>query len=355
MTTQQRTGKCRRIVPQPSSWTDLPRIIPFAQSFASVNPQTTRVSNAAKVPFHCCGLAVPAGVPAGLNWRIKWPDGTYLSRDPFVTQSAAGPIFGPVGAAGNMGAIPSPVVIAPGARIAVETSGATGDFSLQFWGWCRYPDTTPRIQDARASERAKGVETTCLIGYPVGDGCLIGYPTGRVNGAPDPAATAAAILSNRFQCNGNLLAPEFRLGNQCDTFTPDGSTDECFTFLTDPITLEPNQVISGINVVIPGLSDSKMVFRRWRAITTWVPAGTGEIIPPPDGGPAVALRTPDGYSVTGGDMIPMLPWAWMPFPVFEEMRAGGRLVLDVSTFLATAVTLSMTFQIEFDCAKRVKV
>lgn len=346
MMTSQQPAKCRRIVPQPAKWRDLPRIIPFAQTFAATTAQTTRVSNASKVPFYCLGLAASA-VPAGLFWRVKWPDGTYLSRDPFETSALGGPVFGPIGAAGNMAAFPSPVVVQPGARIAVETSGATGDLALQFWGKLRYPDDSPNIERARELELAKNVQTACVVGYPAGDGCLVGYPSRRANAgaSSDPAAAAAAAWSNRFQCNGNLLAPEFRLGNQCDTFTPDGFADECFSFVTEASTLTPGQVVTGLNVVIPGLSDSVMVFRRWRVLTTWAASG--------DGVPAVGLRTPDGFSITGGDMIPMLPWSWMPFPVFSEMRAGGRLVLDLSTFLAT--TGVMTFQIEFDCAKRVKV
>ena len=67
--------------------------------------------------------------------------------------------------------------------------------------------------------------------------------------------------------------------------------------------------------------------------------------------PVVQIRLPNGYSVTGGDQIPINLGYW--YPMFPTLRvaAGTRFILDVTDPLGgEAGTLTVTF--EFDAVKR---
>jgi hypothetical protein len=162
----------------------------------------------------------------------------------------------------------------------------------------------------------------------------------------------------RFSCwpNGNIFAPEFRLGNQCETDTPPGYEDESFTFFSGIPAGTPYIIPAGGQsysnpVGIPGQED--LIIRRWRAITAW---NAGPIGPPAFGTPVVQIRLPNGYSVTGGDQIPINLGYW--YPVFPTLRvvAGTVMILDISDSqeqVGNPGNIGIVF--EFDAVKRRKI
>ena len=81
------------------------------------------------------------------------------------------------------------------------------------------------------------------------------------------------------------------------------------------------------------------MIRRWRAIAT------------PTVITYIGIRSPSGYSLTGGDLIPTNVGYW--FPVFPTLllKHGTLLVLD---YMAS-VGPNFTIQIEFDAAKRRRI
>lgn len=342
----------RPILPKPAAVLDIPKVIPF-QVTTSANAATSRITNTSAHPFHCMGLGITSIGGPSPSFRVKWPDGYYLSLGPLTVDPAAGTI-GPVGNASSSLSF-KPVIIPPGGRISVETSGTAGVLGLWFYGFLRAPADSSMVQASLAIETKTGKTSavSCLIGYPAGDGCLIGYPVSAQGSAQSAAATLspAQLQRIRYHCNGNIMAPEFRLGNQCHTLTPAGFEDEPFTFFSAPITVTPATTSTENIVIVPGPAGALVIVKRIRAANpSWVAVAAA-----PDGLPTLALRTPDGRSVTYADQIPLLPNSWMPLFTPLAVRSGARLVLDVGTLLATSAnTVSITTAIEFEGVKRLK-
>jgi hypothetical protein len=341
----------RPIQSLPEHTIDIPRVIPFAITVASpVVPGTQRIANSSQYPFYCVGMGIaPATLP---SFRVKWPNGYYLSLGPLTPTISGGPVLGPVGQASNMLGFRNPVLIPAGERISVETSGAAGLLSLNFYGYLRVPVSSSQVQTSLQAEKASGRSSavSCLIGYPTPKGdCLIGYPIGgdKTGAAQDRSQVAQ---SSRYHCNGNILAPEFRLGNQCHDGTPAGYQDEPFNFFSDPIVVTPSTTSTQNIVIVPGVAGSLTIVRRIRAKAVWSKVLGASA---PDGVPTLALRTPEGRSVTFADQVPVLPFSWMPFFPSLPLRAGGRLVLDVGTLGATpANTVQISTVFEFEGVKR---
>ena len=326
-------------------------LAPASWAFTEGWPTQDYVSNTSNTLFICMGIMLQTDP---VSVRIKWPNGRYWNQFPSGNPYAAQSSDFPQGTGGNLFALDEPVMIERGGKVAIEMSGINpGNVDVHLWGKLRY-----LLKDTGGLGSIDG--GTCIVGYPDSarpDGppnCLVGYPVkagsllsgqAGIKMIPDPVEVLK--YRPRFSCwpNGNIMAPEFRLGNQCETDTPPGYQDDSFTFFSDPIVL--NTANSGQSysnhVAAPGQDD--IVIRRWRAICTWVGDGS------PVGIPVVQIRLPNGYSVTGGDQIPINLGYW--YPMFPTLRvaAGTRFILDVTDPLGgEAGTLTVTF--EFDAVKR---
>lgn len=325
-----------------------------AGTFGTAFPAQDRVENASNTLFLCRGIMLQTDP---LSVRVKWPTGRYWNQFPSNNPNAtagAGANF-PQGTGGNLYALNEEVPIERGGKVAVEMSGLSGGtVDIQFWGVLRYllKDTNPLAAIAAPlSENAVNGDT-CIVGYPAtaqsagAPTCLIGYPVpGGAKGQAgsfymkDPVAELKE--RQRFVCwpNGNIFAPEFLLGNQCETNTPPGFYDESYTFFSDAISVAANAQSYSNSVIVPGQDD--IIIKRWRGILTWSDGGSGN--------PVIGVRSPSGYSLTGGDQIPFFLQYWIPMFPTLRLRAGTELILDVS-FPGGSGTV--TVQIEFDAVKR---
>lgn len=316
-----------------------------AGSFTVPFPNQDRIENTSNTLFLCRGISLQTDP---VSVRIKWPSGRYWNQFPSgnINASAGAGANFPQGTGGNLYALNEEVPIERGGKVAVEMSGPNpGTVDIQLWGVLRYllKDTSPLASLVDGQ--------TCIVGYPAqaqsqsGASCLIGYTV------PGAAKGKAGMLTmhdpvqvlkerQRFICwpNGNIMAPEFLLGNQCETDTPDGYNDEAFTFLSQPISATSNAASYSNSVIVPGQED--LIIRRWRAIITWN-SGTGN--------PVIGMRSPSGYSVTGGDQVPVFLEYWVPMFPTLRVRAGTEIILDVSYPGGTG---TVTVQVEFDAVKR---
>lgn len=320
----------------------------FGPAIVGINTQF-RIENISNTLFLCRGIMINSD-PVLI--RIKWPSGRYWNQFPSNDINAtvgAGTNF-PQGTGGALYALDEEMPIERGARVAVELSGNySGPADVALWGVLRYllKDTGNTLGAVDGA--------TCIVGYPAqansqpAPSCLIGYPvSGGAKGK-----TGSFLMSDpvevlkqrqRFVCwpNGNIMAPEFLLGNQCDTDTPPGFYDESYTFFSDPVTLNATGQSYSNTVGVPGQDD--VVIRRWRAITGST-AGPGGALA------SVGIRSPSGYSLTGGDLVPTNLGYW--FPVFPTLllKHGTLLILDYMSAIGAGVTV----QIEFDAAKRRRI
>jgi hypothetical protein len=322
-------------------------VVPFL-----VPPEATqpRIENLSQTLFLTRGIMLQSDP---MSVRLKWPSGRYWnqfrSNNPTATFQA-GSNF-PQGTGGNLYALDEEMPIERGGRVAVEISGGNmGPVDIALWGVLRY-----LLKDTGNSLGAIDGQT-CVVGYPVqaqaetAPNCLIGYPApGAAKGKQgsilitDPAIELKERPRVICWPNGNILAPEFRLGNQPGRYVPKGFYDESFTFLSDTYTVQPGVQSYSNAVGVPGQDD--VVLRRWRAIVTWADGASGV--------PAVGMRSPSGYSVTGGDLVPIDLGYWYPFFPTLILRHGTVLVIDVA--LPNNAVGSVNVQIEFDAAKRRKL
>ena len=325
----------------------------------AVLPFQNFVENNSNTLFICKGIMLQTDP---VQIRIKWPNGRYWNQFPSGNPLlSAGACF-PQGTGGNLFALDEEVPIPAGGKVTVEMSGTNGGpVDVYLWGVLRY-----LLKDTGIGQGGAVDGKTCIIGYPAQaqaqgpPSCLIGYPV-------NPAGASGIKMINdpvqvlkmrpRFSCwpNGNIFAPEFRLGNQCETDTPPGYEDESFTFFSGIPAGTPYVIPAGGQsysnpVGIPGQED--LIIRRWRAITTW---NAGPVGPTPIGTPVVQIRLPNGYSVTGGDQIPINLGYW--YPVFPTLRviAGTVLILDITDTNETIADGTVNVTIEFDAAKRRKI
>ena len=334
---------CGRPVPPPGyKFVDLPRIIPYqttvlntGEGGISATPTLFRLTNNANTLFICKGVAI--NTQTGI--RIKWPTGRFLNQNPSSPSGASGFIEQfPNGVAGNMLSLQWPQLIEKGGRIGIEVWNAGGVIKVEFWGVLRYllKDTGDNL--------AADPNSQCIIGYPAWANKKSPSPGSfKIEMIPDPIAALEALP--RYACgpNQNIMAPEFLLGDSPSVGeVPDGYIDDSFTFFSPAYTIGVGGQSFGNAVIIPGQDD--VVIKRWRSFSTW----SAETV----GTPVLGMRLPNGYSLTGGDLIPCV-FGWMP--VFPTLRipSGGRLILDVSNIDATGDTITTTF--EFDAVKRRKV
>lgn len=316
-------------------------VAPFtAAAQLAAGPTQARIENLSNTLFIARGIMLQTDP---VQVRIKWPSGRYWNQYPSNNPAAsvnAGANF-PQGTGANLYAFDEEMPIERGGKVAIEMSGPTpGGVDIQLWGIVRY------LLKATGDDLAQVDGETCVIGYPAqaqsqkGPNCLIGYPvsagakgqSGSVM-ITDPVAELKA--RERFHCwpNGNILAPEWALGNQCD-----GEGGEPFTFLSDVYTVAAGGQSYGNVVVIPGRADVRI--RRWRAIVTWSDGS---------GTPEVGFRSPSGYSVMGGDLIPINLGYWWPFFTTLLLKHGTSLIVDVG--YPQFNTGTVTVQIEFDGVK----
>lgn len=326
---------CGRPTPPPGyRWVDLPRIIPyFADTRVSgiATPYQSRVSNNADTVFICKGISY-GGASSAPSIRVRWPDGTYLSQLP----SVAGSVY-PTGNGSNLLAMPEERHIIPGARISVELSAGTGVVQLAFWGVLRY------LLKAESAESA---------GDKSSSGCIVGYATNPKKFSPDapklllmPDPLQEFASRPRLKCgpNQNIMAPEWMLGNQVQAETPAGFQDESFTFFSAPISVPAGGTNYGNALIIPGGDD--VVIKNVEAFVTF----TGGLFAVP----TLQIRLPNGYSLTGGDMVPLNIWPGGS-PIFPTLRVahGGRLILDLADMQADQDTGTSVIILQFDGVKR---
>ena len=144
--------------------------------------------------------------------------------------------------------------------------------------------------------------------------------------------------------NQNIMAPEWRLGNQCSPETPPGYVDEPYTLYSNPIANPVGETTVGYPVEIPNDCEW-LIIRNIQYNSVYddtVDSGVA----------AIQIRLPSGYSLTNGDYLPA-DWNG---PIFPPLAAsgGGRIILDVADFDATG-TGNITTTVQFDCIKRIKV
>jgi hypothetical protein len=327
---------CGRPTPPPGyRWVDLFYIIPFFQNTSitgtPATPYQARVSNNADTVFVCKGISYGGALNAP-SIRVRWPDGTYLSQMP----SVASGIY-PTGNGPNLLAMNQERHISPGDRISVELSANSGVVQLAFWGVLRYllkAETSAQAQNQAAA--------SCIVGYATNPN-KFASDAPKLLMMPDPALEIAS--RPRLHCgpNQNIMAPEWMLGNQCVAETPIGYEDESFTFFALPITVPSGGTNYGNAVIIPGQDD--VVIKSVQAFVTFTD-GLISI-------PTVQFRLPNGYSLTGGDMVPASLWPGGS-PTFPTLRVahGGRIIIDMADMQPNQDTGASTTIWQFDGVKR---
>ena len=357
---------CGRPIPPPGyRFVDLFRVIPFHfDTTATVGPATPfnrGITNNADTIFIARGVTIDAS----FSVRLRWPSGRFLSQSLMWYNALEA---SPMGTAGTMLALQSEEVIQPDGHVTIQISPGTGGndqfVNLSLWGVLRYllKDT-----DAIASGKTAGsaAPQSCIVGYEKGGNCIVGYPaTAQLTGAA--AAAAAALISDpvqalearpRYVCtpNQNIMAPEYRLGNQCTPETPNGYRDEPYTFFSPAVTIPAGGEVDGLAVLVPGRET--VVIRKITFYITLTGGGFFAV-------PTCQIRLPNGYSITGGDMIPcssdfnFLPYVWqLPFFPTLHVAPGDRIILDFADMLVSGASedSASTVFVEFDGVKRRKI
>jgi hypothetical protein len=331
---------CGRPVPPPGyKCVDLPRTISFHsaafQNAAPSSPVQVRISNNATVPFICKGVAVNL-TPVAI--RVKWPSGRFLSQNPYF------PADTPKGSAGNMTMLEAEEVIMPDAKFGVEMSGFNaGVVNVTFWGVLRY-----FILDDGGSYLS-GSKVGCIVGYPSNAGRS--SDASKLTMIPDPIEALEYVP--RYVCgpNQNIMCPEWMLGLDYDE-TPSGYRDESYTFFSPPITCAVGSQNYGTQVIVPGQGD--VILKQFTSTVVFDPGVTTT--------PNVSVRFPNGYSLTGGDLIPSpindfgTNGPFFVVPVFPTIKLpyGDRLIIDVADQNGVGVG-NFTITLQFYGVKRYKL
>lgn len=304
----------RRIAPDGARAVDLPYSATFHSSqFATVPPATPtqgRLANNSKATFVIRGVVIQS--PLGV--RIRWPNGRYLQQGPTWAGAVPNALGNPAGTGGNLLALDSEVIMERGSKISVEMSGGVaGVVNVQFVGVLRY--------------------------------LVMSKGGGAIPTTSDPVAELQS--RPRYLCGPpqNIMAPEWFLGNQCTPETPDGFEDEPYTFFSPSITVAVGSRVFGTQILIPGSDD--VVVKRVRMISDYSDLDGSAV-------PVFAMRLPNGYALTGGDMVPGLPLFWWPWLPSTKIPYGQRLIVDVADILGSGEG-SITSKFEFDAVKRRRV
>ena len=299
----------RPLPPAGYRWVDLPRYISFYLPIAAGVNTVQRVLNKSPQPFLCRAVYVNTGGQVAV--RIKWPDGRFLHKN----VAASNPHSQGVAAAEMLAVMPEKL-IPPSGAISVELSaiGTPGfQVAITFVGCLRF------LLKASGSEPDQYIP--------------------QLSTAP------------RVRRYSNILAPEWYLGEQCTPETPAGYEDESFTLLADPVTVnvDPDSLFSDQAGVMRVPGDADFVPRLARFTTTFTGGATGT--------PTLGVRFDDGYSLTGGDLVPLstllLDWNAI-FPT-QVLRAGTRVFVDMGVIDSASGPGTCVGVLEFDGVKRRKL
>ena len=275
----------RPLMPVAHAWVDLPYGIPYNRFALGGSPGPVfndEVIADTPVPFllKAMQIYVPLGTNTGLLsspvfWRLRFPDGHYWN-----SADAQGAFsFGSF-----RYVFQQPVECQPKTKFWITVDGSSwinaGGISVVFEGCLRYP----------------------LKGNPCGQ-CL--------------TIDQAELALPRYQQdrNGNILGPEWRLGNQCYPETPQGYRDQPFTyagFLSDTVTVPTTGVVIA-NQQLPLESLCDFVI-RWLGFAEISAAGGA------GGNLAVRISDDSGYELTDG----FTPLGFGMFPLFPECWVKGQ-------------------------------
>jgi len=282
-------------MPQGTAWVDIPYKISFQQFLQgqTLAPASSPVSTVERivdteVPFICYGILGygQPNTPGSLYWRLRLPTGRFLhSKETAFTEGGAG--FG-----SYEYYFDAPVECPPGSKFYITIDSlvnnanvATG-LSLVFDGALRYPIA------------------------------------GQAAGVPTQNAELCAMLARYTQNpNQNILAPEWRLGNQAYPETPAGYKDSQFWYVTPSANLVAvpwtGQIVPNVQFPIEATSDFCGRFLSFQEVAhTGTAAGTL----------AVRIRTDTGYELTDGFTIASAI-STVLFPSLR-LNAGGSLFID---------------------------
>lgn len=264
-----------------------------------IGAAASRIENKARVQFIVCGLSVSGTVAP---YRIWWANGRNLEQ---IVSSGS---F--TGAGEGLRVMQPEIVIEPGGKIIIESSGAamSGSALFYFWGVLRF------LLYARGDE-------------------------------PEPYSpdTSRAPRIPGSQ-NQNIMAPEWMLGNQCCPETPPGYWDEPFTLHSPKVANPIGTTTVGIATDVPNDCEFFVVRRiEWNSVADMsVTAGVS----------ALQLRMPNGYSLTNGDFAPQ-DWTGPLFPPMM-VQGGGRIIQDFGD-MDTAGSGNITTVVRYDGVKRRKL
>lgn len=338
----------RPVPPKGYRFVDLPRVIPFhfdtQFSAGPATPFNRTIANTANTVFLTRGIVLNSSFQV----RLRWPSGRFLSSAMMFND---GQQASPQGDGATMLSLTEEIPLDPDARVSVQISGLNGGHAvdLDLWGVLRY---MLKEGDGGAGDRGR------RGGGDAGASCIIGYPTltrGNLAGIDlidDPIETLKQ--RPRYLCgpNQNIMAPEWALGNQCQLETPDGYQDEPFTFFSQSIAIPANGEVYNVPVIVPGGGED-VVVKKLRFFTTYTEDYFSV--------PVLQLRLPNGYSMTGGDMIPVAyDQNFIPnvfeLPVFPTLRlqTGVRVILDAADMLVAGMGTA-TLVVQFVGVKRRKL
>jgi hypothetical protein len=331
----------RPVPPDGFAFVDLPRVIPFFFNTTMGTPGTPfnrGVANTSNTVFLCRGIVLDSG----FRVRLKWPTGRFLSQS---MEFSFGEEASPMSTGGQMLALTEEMPLDPDARVSVQLSGInfTGNANLSLWGVLRY---MLKDKDTVKGGGPGSAAASCIVGYAD----VVQQSYKDLDMMADPIAELKE--RPRYLCgpNQNIMAPEWALGNQCTPETPEGFTDEPFTFFSPEIAIAKAAEVYGIPVIVPGAGED-VIIRKLRFFTTYTEDYFSI--------PVLAIRLPNGYSMMGGDMIPVAyDFAAIPnvfeIPVFPTCRipAGQRLILDAADMLPSGGEGTATLRVQFDGVKR---
>lgn len=286
----------RPVMPRGAAWVDVPYKMQYQKFLQgqTLAPGSSPVSTEEKivdteVPFVCFGVSAIAQpyTPGAVYWRLRLPTGRFLhSKQCAITE---------VGGFGSYRYwFDQPIVCEPGSKFYITVDSLTqsptlaAGVSIVFEGGLRHT-----VRGAPADVSATAIKEAC-----------------------------AAMARYRQNPNGNIMAPEWRLGNQCHPETPKGMVDEAFEYVTPLASLVPvpwtGEIVPNVLFPIQGSSDFIGRFFSTQSPSTTGGSATGTI--------AVRIRTDTGYELTDGFTIASAI-STVLFPSLP-LNAAGALYID---------------------------
>jgi len=284
------SGCGRPVAPKGMGWVDLPYGLQYQKFLPgqTISPGSSPVTTEEKVvsteaPFLCKSIQtfVQPETNGAVYWRLRFPNGRFLqSQTCAITPSA------------NFGSyrlyLDKPVECEPGSKFYVTVDGLT--------------------QNAANATGVSVLLEGCLR-YP-----LKGNPCGAVQCLPDEVIKQARYT---LDPNQNILAPEWRLGNQCYPETPAGYKDSFFEYCTNVNSLVAvpwtGEIVANVNFPLDSVSDFV-----GRSMSVNVLSTTGSAA----GLIAIRMRTSTGYELTDGFTL-AAPISNVMFPELPLPALGG--------------------------------